>query len=282
LGRSILGLIMAGAERRLDAIFGGRFGQVCRLAEEITGYRLGDLDPDYLVHRLSLRPEAGMALNVLKGLLEASGSRRQRIEDAVSKLVEILLVGTTGFFRHPEQFEWLRKQGLTKLAERFRELRLLSMGSSTGEEVWSLAMVAADVLAWGSYKIYAYEPIESLRKSAQEGRYERIKINEIDNIYNKYIKIDKSYLIVSVDLKRSVEFLAEPPMDQRFHLVMARNWLYYLRGERAREWAERLCGMVMLGGYLIVAPQEAGYLDSLEAEEIGEVRGVFNCGEALP
>jgi chemotaxis protein methyltransferase CheR len=71
----------------------------------------------------------------------------------LSKLVENLTVNETSFFRHKAQLDLFQKQVLEEIlkrkqAHREYSVRVWSAGCSTGQEAYTLAMMAADTLGY--------------------------------------------------------------------------------------------------------------------------------------
>ena len=112
---------------------------VADLLAERTGLWFGAHNIDLLERGLGqLGAALGLPLDVL--------CERLRTDDPKSalwhKLVEVVTVGETYLFRHPEQLTLLGQRLVPeRLAKGQRLLRAWSAGCATGEEAYSLAMV---------------------------------------------------------------------------------------------------------------------------------------------
>ena len=74
----------------------------------------------------------------------------------LAALARELTVGETYFFRNNEQFRALAEVVLPdrmRVRSEHKELRLLSAGCSSGEEAYSMAMVAQETIADPSWKV---------------------------------------------------------------------------------------------------------------------------------
>jgi len=99
--------------------------------------------------------------------------------EEVQELVRAFLIKVTGFFRDPEAFEIIRETIIPVLVERGREngrnLRIWSAGCATGEEAYSLALLAADYLGhefhdW-NVKVFATDLSADAITFARRGLY---------------------------------------------------------------------------------------------------------------
>ncbi len=106
----------------------------------------------------------GFLSEVLRRRLEELGRgndyigdlERQPSQDEFAALARELTVGETFFFRNIEQFHALAEVALPDRTSRQRTpklLRLLSAGCSSGEEAYSMAIVARETIADPSWKV---------------------------------------------------------------------------------------------------------------------------------
>ncbi|MGH8572457.1 MAG: CheR family methyltransferase, partial [Gammaproteobacteria bacterium] len=88
----------------------------------------------------------------LTGFDEYCDLIRRRDHKELIELVNAITTNLTGFFREPHHFEYLARTALPELMRRNpcnRRLRLWSAGCSTGEEPYSMAMVAGECVPRG-------------------------------------------------------------------------------------------------------------------------------------
>ena len=121
------------------------FRDWCRVLEERTGLVINEQRRSFLQANLGMRMrELGMT-DYASYLRQVLDGPRGAVE--WSLLMDRLTIQETRFFRHPPSFALLQRY----LQERVqaglqRPLALWSLGCSTGEEAYSLAVVAAEVL----------------------------------------------------------------------------------------------------------------------------------------
>ena len=91
-----------------------------------------------------------MALHKLR-TLQAYEEHLKQVPEEAEALSQDILINVTSFFRDPEAFETLAHKVFPTLIARLgREpLRIWTLGCSSGEEAYSLAMLAAECTAAG-------------------------------------------------------------------------------------------------------------------------------------
>jgi chemotaxis protein methyltransferase CheR len=240
---------------------------------------------------------------ILAGLLEArtgqqlTMSRRWRIETALSsllrdrgigtldelitilvmgkepslsqKVVEALLNNETYFFRDRAPFDVLQRHALPELAQRrqkSRRLRIWSAGCSTGQEVYSLAMLfAEDPDKWRGWTvdILGTDVSTGCVDRARAGAYTQFEVQRGLGI-NQMIK----WFEETADGWRAVETLRKParfqvhnlleppPHPGDFDIVLCRNVLLYLSPEKKTLAFERLAGAMAEDGWLMLGAGE--------------------------
>jgi chemotaxis protein methyltransferase CheR len=207
---------------------------------------------------------------ILAGLLEArtgqqlTMSRRWRIETALSSLlrergiasldelitilvmekepglasrvVEALLNNETYFFRDRTPFDLLASHALPALAKRrasSRRIRIWSAGCSTGQEVYSLAMLfAEDPTRWAGWTIdiLGTDVSEGVIERARSGTYSQFEVQRglgINQMIRWFEESDNGWRAAEA-LRRTVRFqvhnILEPlPFAHAFHFILCRN-----------------------------------------------------------
>jgi chemotaxis protein methyltransferase CheR len=259
---------------------------------------------------------------ILAGLLEARTgqqltlSRRWRIETALSSLlrergiatldelitilvmgkepslsqrvVEALLNNETYFFRDRAPFDVLQRHALPELAkrrEKSKRLRIWSAGCSTGQEVYSLAMLFAEQPEeWRGWTIdiLGTDVSTGCIDRARAGSYSQFEVQRGLGI-NQMIK----WFEEAADGWRAVEPLRKPvrfqvhnilepgPHPGDFDIVLCRNVLLYLSAEKKTLAFERIAAAMADDGWLMLGAGETviGQTGKLGADV--SVRGLY-------
>jgi chemotaxis protein methyltransferase CheR len=240
---------------------------------------------------------------ILAGLLEArtgqqlTMSRRWRIETALSALlrereistldelitilvmgkepslsqrvVEALLNNETYFFRDRSPFDLLSRHALPELAQRrgkSRRLRIWSAGCSTGQEVYSLAMLfAEDPEQWRGWTIDVLGTDVSTEciDRARAGTYTQFEVQRglgINQMIKWFEECPDGWRAVET-LRRPLRFqvhnlLEPPPHPGGFDIVLCRNVLLYLSPEKRTQAFERLVASMAEDGWLMLGAGE--------------------------
>ena len=240
---------------------------------------------------------------ILAGLLEArtgqqlTMSRRWRIETALSALlrergiasldelitilvmgkepslsqqvVEALLNNETYFFRDRGPFDVLQRHALPELAKRreqSKRLRIWSAGCSTGQEVYSLAMLFAEAPEqWRGWTIdiLGTDVSTSCIDRARGGVFTQFEIQRglgINQMIKWFEECPDGWRAVE-DLRRPVRFqvhniLEQAPHPGGFDIVLCRNVLLYLSPEKKTLSFERLAGAMAEDGWLMLGAGE--------------------------
>ena len=240
---------------------------------------------------------------ILAGLLEArtgqqlTMSRRWRIETALAsllrergivsldelitilvmgkepslsqKVVEALLNNETYFFRDRAPFDVLQRHALPDLArrrEKTKRLRIWSAGCSTGQEVYSLAMLFAEEPEnWRGWTvdILGTDVSTSCIDRARNGSYTQFEVQRglgINQMIKWFEECADGWRAVEA-LRKPVRFqvhnLLEPaPHPGDFDIVLCRNVLLYLSPEKKTLAFERIAGAMAEDGWLMLGAGE--------------------------
>ena len=240
---------------------------------------------------------------ILAGLLEArtgqqlTMSRRWRIETALSALlrergiasldelitilvmgkepslsqqvVEALLNNETYFFRDRAPFDLLARYALPELhvrRQKNRRIRIWSAGCSTGQEVYSLAMLFADEpekwIGW-TVDILGTDVSNSCIDRARAGTYTQFEVQRglgINQMIKWFEECPDGWRAVE-PLRKPVRYqvhnLLEPaPHPGGFDIILCRNVLLYLSADKKALAFERLAGAMAEDGWLMLGAGE--------------------------
>ncbi len=172
------------------------------------------------------------------------------------QVVEALLNNETYFFRDRAPFDLLQRHALPELAKRARatkRLRIWSAGCSTGQEVYSLAMLFAEepaaVGAAGRSTSSAPTSRRACVDRARDGIYSQFEVQRglgINQMISWFEECADGWRAVE-PLRKPVRFqvhnlLEPPPHPGEFDIVLCRNVLLYLSPEKKTLAFERLAG----------------------------------------
>ena len=186
-----------------------------------------------------------------------------------SLLVDELVVKDTRFFRHRASFEFLRGYLNQRLVDGSIGplFSLWSVGCSTGEEAWSLAMVTNDCfnLAVEHQGYYAVQGTDvsikaiSLSREAEYGQQQVAGLTPEER--QRYLeKVGRCYRVAPA-LKKRVAFnvgnIIEMGRDGLKHDVLfCQNLLVYFRKWRRRRVLDLMVSRMNVDGLLIIGPGE--------------------------
>lgn len=201
--------------------------------------------------------------------LDAYLVRLRAAPDEAHALLDDLLISVTSFFRDPEAFEALQREGLPQLFEgkaAHDEVRVWVPGCATGEEAYTLAILldehASRLEEPPSFQVFATDLSEAAVRAAREGRYPGSIEADVspERLQRYFWKEDGTYR-VREDLRERVLFaphslLKDPPFS-RVDLVSCRNLLIYLQRELQERVLELFHYALNPGGVLLLGSAES-------------------------
>src|SRR5262245_24444308 len=172
--------------------------------------------------------------------------------DEVNALLNTVLINITEFFRDPQAWEYLRQKVLPSLLRERKAgdgFRGWCAGCATGEEVYSLAILIAELLGNKlpefDVRIYATDIDEDALNIARRAEYPADKLRRLRPEWrNKYFLQCRTIYRVSREIRRMVVFgrsnLAHDAPISHVNLIICRNVLIYFGAEAQRQILSRL------------------------------------------
>ncbi|SHE34383.1 CheR family methyltransferase [Alkalibacter saccharofermentans] len=195
--------------------------------------------------------------------------------DEATILFQSLNIIHTEFFRNPLTFAHLEQWILPRLMEEKsdnNELRIWSAGCSSGQEVYSIAMLIESITSKKQikkrYRIIATDISESALHAAKKGEYNEkdIQMIRVKDLNDFFVKSGEKYKVCD-RLKQHVSFSTYDLLDNRsacpqesifgnFDLVVCSNMLFYYKPNYQHNMVKKLIDSMDEHGYLITGEAE--------------------------
>jgi chemotaxis protein methyltransferase CheR len=185
----------------------------------------------------------------------------------LAALAEELTVGETYFFRNVEQFLALAGVVLPERARARRSLRILSAGCSSGEEPYTLAIVAREAVAAPTHDVTvrAIDVNPAAIARAVRGRYTAWSMRATpEEAQARWFATDGKELVLDESVRRAVRFDERNLVDDdpelwaagQYDVIFCRNVLMYFAPDVARRVIARFERALAPGGYLFLGHAE--------------------------
>jgi len=188
------------------------------------------------------------------------------------EMMTALTTNVTHFFREPHHFEDLKKKvapPLLETARRGGRVRFWSAGSSTGQEIYSIAMTLLEMepnLAKYDIKLLATDIDPKVLEKGREGVYTNtVMANVSDPLRSKYFTKIDAPLEPSWQIKPEVRSLVSfkelnlnrsLPVRGPFDVIFCRNVVIYFEKTMEEAVWSRFNTVLAPGGYLFVGHSE--------------------------
>jgi chemotaxis protein methyltransferase CheR len=198
------------------------------------------------------------------------------------QVVEALLNNETYFFRDRAMFDQLAAHvlpGLARCRQAVRKLTIWSVGCSTGQEAYSLAMLFAEQRArWRDWSIdiLGTDVAGSVVEAAGEGNFSQFQIQRGLGVAQmvSFFEETRTGWRAGEALRGMVRFLNHnvletPPKPGRFDLILCRNVLLYFDRATRRRAFDRLAMALAPDGRLMLGAGETtvGQTEALTPEK---------------
>ena len=236
---------------------------VIELLRESSGVDFTHYKANTLYRRIIRR----LLLHRMDGLKEYMELLRASPAEA-DALYQDILINVTSFFRNPEAFEALKEEAfpvITRNRSRHDPVRIWTLGCSTGEEAYSLAMAFAEYAEQSGrmvpVQVFATDLNAACIDRARSGIYSRAAVAEVspERLRRFFVEVDGTYRITKTIRETCIfarhNVLEEPPFS-RIDLVSCRNMLIYLGPELQQKVMQVLYYALRPNGFLWLGASE--------------------------
>ncbi len=236
------------------------------LLEQRTGISFGN-------HKLIL--QTGLNQRMREVGCADYGTYFQRVRSGRSgaieweSLLKTLTVKETRFFRDPDAFDCVRQFLFDRLYSRENEaIEIWSVACSTGEEAYSLGMLANDCIeSVGAERLFGVTATDiclSSLNTARQGIYAKTKVDRIDPIIRRrYFLEDNEKFLVDKKIKARTCFvqanIVNPShmLSTKMDVIFCQNVLIYFKRWRQYQVLDKLVDCLKPEGILVVGYGEA-------------------------
>ena len=237
------------------------FDTVRELIARYAGIKLSPQKRNMVYNRLlrRLRACGTSSFGDYLVLVQASDSKEREA------FVNALTTNLTAFFREPHHFELLAEHARARASQR-QPLRVWSSACSTGEEVWSIAMVLRETGCTGD--IVGTDIDTEVLKTGSSGVYrsDRIEGMAPERLRKHFLRgtgANEGLVSIRPELRTGVRFgplnLQSPawPAQERYDVVFCRNVVIYFDRESQKRLLARFAELLVPGGLLVVGHSES-------------------------
>ncbi|MEX2530977.1 MAG: chemotaxis protein CheB [Gemmatimonadota bacterium] len=228
-----------------------------------TGHDFTRYKPATVLRRIHRR----MQLKRIEDLGEYAECVDRDCEEA-RRFFDDLLITVTNFFRDPETFAVLERDLIPTLFEGKTEqdrVRAWSVGCSTGEEAYSLAILLLEHASRLDHpptiQVFATDLHDASLQKAREGLYsDAIEADVSPERLGRFFLRENDYYRVLPAVREAVVFaphnvMEDPPFSQ-LDLISCRNMLIYLEADAQQRITSRFHYALRPGGCLLLGSSE--------------------------
>lgn len=247
--------------------------RILRVIRDRVGVDFTYYKPNTILRRLEKR----LGINQIESFKEYLEFLEHSPKEA-HILYKDLLIGVTQFFRDQEAWKLLKKSVFPQLLEKRNNglsVRIWTVGCSTGEEAYSLAMILSEYMdennKFFDVKIFATDLDKEYIEQASNGVYPESIASDVtpERLDKFFTKTEHGYKIKD-NIRRMVIYaqqniIKDPPFS-KIDLITCRNMLIYLNAEMQRK--------ILSMFYYSLASSGGLFLGS--SESLGEINDGFS------
>lgn len=239
------------------------FRRIQTFLYDVSGIHLSESKRSLVNSRLSSRLRA-LSLKSFSEYCDIAMNTENLAERTL--MIDALTTNETYFFREPEHFKFL--QNLLGAHKDKASWRIWSGASSSGEEIYSIAMVMADFLGFSKdWLVKGTDLSTKVLKMAALGHYplERnggITPERLKKYCLKGVGEQKGTFLIEPSLQKRCEFRKQNLIEScdqlgMFDLVFLRNVMIYFDAKSKQRVLDNVLRQVKPGGYFLISHTES-------------------------
>lgn len=248
----------------------------CQFLETNTGIVLGE-SKQYLVKSRLSPLLSRFGIESLGELLNRAMQLRER--ELKTAVIDAMTTNETLWFRDIYPFTLLAERLLPELARPGKTLKIWSAACSSGQEPYSIAMIAQEYLAKrpGSLpglQILATDISSSMLEQCKQGVYDSLSLARglsPERRSRFFTPLADGKMQLQASVRNMVSFRSFNLLDSyaalgKFDLIFCRNVLIYFSPENKSKILNQFAGALNPGGYLLLGASESltGLSDKFE------------------
>lgn len=205
-------------------------------------------------------------------------------------MIDLVTTHKTNFFRENEHYDYLTSAGIQNLIQKFglahnNPMKIWSAACSTGEEVYTLAMVMEEFKKKNTAQAFQYYilgtdisegSLETARTAVyHETRMEGVSMPMRQKYFLRSKKQEDAKYRVIPQIRGRTKYAVLNFMDptynirQEFELIFCRNVLIYFDKETQENVLLRCCERLKSGGLLFISHTETTHQFNLPLQNVG-------------
>ena len=206
-----------------------------------------------------------------------------------SNVLKDFSINVSDMFRDPEVFKTFREKVVPYL-NTFPFIRLWVAGCSSGEEVYSLAIILKEEGVYNKCQIYATDMNPLILDVAKEGIYPIDRVAKFTENYQRaggkesfsdYYNSKFESIIMSKSLKKNIVFsvhnLTVDKVFNEMHFISCRNVMIYFTEELQENVLQLFLDSLYHGGFLCIGTKESLQFTDIHShfEEVEAHRRIY-------
>jgi len=185
------------------------------------------------------------------------------------QLLGDLSINVTEMFRDPHFYEAVRKH-IIPILKTYPFFKIWHAGCSTGEEVYSMAILLTEEGLYDRAQIYATDFNSKVLKNASDGIYQQELVEDYSKNYTKsggtgnltdYFSTKYDSAIISRSLKENIVFsdhnLVTDQVFGEMNLIVCRNTMIYFTKKLQNRVVDLFHDSLIPGGFLCLGTKES-------------------------
>lgn len=239
------------------------FTKFTKLIFQLSGIYLKDSKVILLSNRLRKRMQA-LNLHSYEQYYDYLLNHKEEYEC----FLNVISTNETYFFRSEGQLEALSNMILPLLINRNGHAKIWSAGCSTGEEPYSIAIIADNLGLLSNVDIIASDINSEVIDKGKKGIYNIRRLRYVpQNLLTKYfIKIDEENYKILPNLASKINFrvhnLIKDDYPKNLDIIFCRNVMIYFNRDIQKMIVEKFYNTLNPGGFLFIGHAETLYVIS--------------------